>query len=81
MQLARFAQPFNREHLTALRRQRLDQARLDQLAVEDHRTGSAVARVAADLRTGDAQLVPQDFEQSGRDLGLHPVRLAVDVKL
>ena len=52
-------QPFDRLHRTAVHPDRELAARVDRLAVDEHRAGAALAAIAADLGAGEAEVVAQ----------------------
>src|SRR6266550_5365564 len=70
--------PLDRPDLGAVRLDGEHRARLGALAVHVDRAGTAVARVAADVRTGEQEHIAQevDEEQPGLDVGF--ADLAVD---
>src|SRR5205085_8973617 len=57
-----------------------DDARADLLAVEQHRARAAVSRVAADLGSGQAELVAQRVGEAARRIAGELARAAVDVE-
>src|SRR5206468_12724285 len=57
---------------------REERARLHRLPVEQHGARSAVARVAADVRSGHAQIFAQEMDEEQARLDLSFLDLAVD---
>ena len=53
-------------------------AGFDRFAVDVNNAGSALARVAADMGSGEAQLLSQEVHQKGAGFDLTARRLAVD---
>src|SRR5262249_61735352 len=75
MELAVGGKALDRGHVVAFRLDGEERARLDRLAVEQHRAGAARGRVAADVRACQSELISQevDEELAGRALGLLPL--------
>src|SRR5262245_43523176 len=73
VELAVLLQSLDRAHVVPGGRRREHRARLDRLAVEPDRASAAVARVAAPVRAGQSQVVPQEMhqQQPGLDLTGH----------
>jgi hypothetical protein len=61
MQLVTLGQPLDGCHLPALGFERKNQAGIDRLAVEQHRTGAALALTTAFFRTRQMQLFAQQL--------------------
>ena len=78
MELAVLLEPLDGHDRPAVRLDGEDRARLHRPAVEEHRAGAAVGRVAPDVGPGEAEHLPDqvDQEQPGLDVGVAP--LAVD---
>ena len=76
---ARRAQALHREHPVPVRHGREHRARLLRGVVQPHHAGPAVRRVAAPVRAGQAQVVPQEMDQQQPRLDLARVVGAVDV--
>ena len=53
-------------------------ARAHGFAADEHRAGAALAKPAAEARTGEIEIVAKDVEQRRRRLDLDRVPLAVD---
>src|SRR5262245_22268753 len=80
MELPVLGQPFDRGHVAAVGLDREQRARLDGLAVEQHRAGSARGRIAADMRARQSEALTHEvYEQLAR-LHVRLVPLAVDGK-
>src|SRR5262249_16089605 len=56
-------------------------ATLDRLAIDQHGACTALAGVAADMRTGQAQLLAQQFDEQGTRLDVGDLTLPVDGEL
>ena len=71
-------EPFDRDDVVAVRLCREDEARADELAVEEHRARAALALLARVLRAGKVEAVAERRQQAlaGPDVRLAP--LAVD---
>ena len=80
MQLFAARNAFDRRDLTAAAFDREHQARTDEAAVEQHRTGAAVAGCAAFLRAGQSQIVAQHIEHRLLRLAEEFHLLAVDLR-
>src|SRR5690606_31863783 len=68
----------DRAHLRPFAVEREDRAGLHRLAIEMHRAGAALRRVAADMRAGKAEPVAQELDQERAPLDLARDLLAVD---
>ena len=81
VQLAVRREPLDRHDLAAVGLRAVHEARADELAVEQHRAGAALALLAGVLRAGQAESLAQHEEQAlgAVDVGLAP--LAVDRQL
>ncbi len=73
-------QPFHGDDLGALRLHRQQQARAHRGAVDDHGAGATHAVLAAEMRSGEPQLVAQAVRQGHARLDLDLDFLAVDFK-
>ena len=73
-----FEQPFDRLDRPAVGPHRELAARVDRLAVEQHRAGAALAAVAADLRAGQPGVIAQHLGQRPAILDLERAPRAVD---
>ena len=60
-QLLAFGETLHGDDASSRRLPHRNQARADLLVVQQNRAGAAVAGIAADLRTRQTQLVPQDI--------------------
>ena len=71
-------QPFHGGDAAAVGLRREHQARADRGAVDDHRAGAAHAMLAADMRTGEQEIVTQKVAQQQARLHATPIGCAVD---
>src|SRR5205085_2124209 len=71
---------FDRTDLLALRLDRERRARVDRLAVDDHRARAARPAVADAFHTGHLEPRAQRIEQRDARLELEPMHLAVDIE-
>lgn len=69
---------FNARYLSAFSLDNRDKTTVDQLAVEQYRTGPAFALAAAFLRSGQPQIVTQHVQKPRHGVGLELFRLAVN---
>ena len=79
MQLAVVRESFDRGHLGAVGLRRQHRARLDRLAVDEHRAGSAQARLAADVGSGQPEHFSEVVHQE--QAGLHGVLMLASIYL
>jgi hypothetical protein len=79
--LAAAREPFDGDDLSAFGLRERSQAGAHLAAVEQHRAGAAVAGVAADLRSGKAEVVAQHVGQARLGRGRGADLLAVDREL
>src|SRR5436190_18150899 len=77
MQLAVGREPLDRRHIGAVGLDRQYRARLHGLAVDQHRAGAADARLAADMRPGQAAHVAQEVDEESAWLDIVPPSHAV----
>src|SRR5690348_16644658 len=77
-ELAVLPEPFDRPHLLAVGPHREVAAGIHRAAVEDHRAGTALTAVAADLRSGHAEFVAERFGERPAILDVDLARGAVD---
>ena len=68
MELAIRLKAFDRPHLSAVRLDREDRAGFHRLAVEEDRARSAVRRVAANVRSGQAEVLSEEMDKQGARL-------------
>ena len=80
MELAVGREPFDRRHLAAGGLQREHRAALHGAAVDEHRAGAALARVAADVRPRQPETVAQRVDEQRASFDLEGARLAVDAE-
>ncbi len=78
MQLIAIGQAFNRRHRRAFRHQRQEGAGLHRFAVDMNRARAALGGVAADVRTGQAQMFAQELYQQRAAFDLAGDRLAIN---
>jgi hypothetical protein len=78
-QLAVRGETLDRRDPGAVRLHRQKHAALHGLAVEVHRARPAVTRVAADVRAGEPEIVPDEVHEEATRLDLHLDLLAVDL--
>jgi hypothetical protein len=64
MQATTTRQTLDRDDLTTVRLRRGDQARTDEITVQIHRARSALSLLACILRSGQAESLAQDEEQT-----------------
>ena len=79
IQLALGGEPFDRVDARAVGLYRQQHAALDGLAVEVNRAGAAVPRVAAHVRAGQPEVVPDEVDEKPTHGDVVLDRLAVDV--
>ena len=80
MELARAADTLDRRELAALQPDREQRAALERAPVDEDGTGAALARVAADLRAGESELVAECMRKQGARLELQDAARAVDAE-
>ena len=56
-------EPFDRGYLRAVRLRGEYRARLDRVAIDQHRAGAALTGVAADVRAGQAEVIADEIDQ------------------
>ena len=78
VQLAVLGQTLDRGDLGAVGLDGEDRAGLDAAAVDQHRARAALARVAADVRAGQQQLLAQEVDEEQARLDVALAHLAVD---
>jgi hypothetical protein len=76
--ITRPAQALNRTDRCSVRLDGQDRAGLHSAAVEMHSTRAALGRVATNMRTGDAEVIPQEVHKQLPGLNLSLPPLAVD---
>src|SRR5207237_9663326 len=77
-QLAASGDAFHCQHRRALDLADGDETGIDQLAVDQHRAGAALALAAAFFRAGEAEIFAQDVEQTFQRRRLETARDPVD---
>ena len=80
VELAVGREPLDRRHLAAGGLQREHRAALHGAAVDEHRAGAALARVAADVRPRQAEPVAQGVDEQRAPFDLEGARLPVDAE-
>ena len=78
VQLAVFGQPFDRGDVGAVSLDGEDGAGLGAAAVDEHRARPALARVAADVRSGQEKLLAQEVDEEQSRLHVSFAHLAID---
>src|SRR5206468_790441 len=78
MELAVLLEALDGRDLMAVGLDREEGARLHGLPVEEHGARSTVARIAADVRSGHAQVLAQEMDEEQARLDLSLLGLAVD---
>src|ERR1700761_2435667 len=73
-------QAFDRRDRAVLILDRQSKARIDPLAVDQHRARAAGALIAAFFCAGQVKMLPQQVEQGSADIWDHVMGLAVDQK-
>src|SRR6185369_14398510 len=63
MKLSAVSHSFNRLHLTTFRIETEHQARKNRTSIDEHRTRATLTELAAVFRTGEIQILTQNFEQ------------------
>src|SRR5216684_19228 len=79
IELAILLQSFDRHHVAPVGLDGERRARLDGLAVEQHRTGAAARGIAADVRAGHGEVFAEEVDQQQARLDLAFARGTVDV--
>src|SRR5262249_37346672 len=69
--LIALSQPLDRQHLVPLGFEGKNETRINRFAVQQHRTGAALALAAALLGTGQVQLFPQELQERLARLDRH----------
>src|SRR5205807_8527486 len=80
MERVRTGEAFDRRHFGVANERGKGQAREDRDAVNEDRAGTALAQLAAVLRTSKVELLAQDFEERVMRIGRDRSRLAVNAK-
>ena len=78
VQLAVLGQAFNRRDLRAIGLDGEDGARLGAAAVDEHRAGTALAGVAADVGAGQEQLLAEEVDEEQPGFHVRFSYLAID---
>ncbi len=80
MQRARLAQPFDGRDVIAIVHHGKGEACIDASPVQQNRTGTALAVIAAFLATGQSKMVPQRVKKCRARIKVERVKRAVDGK-
>ena len=85
MKLGTLGHTFDRFHVATLGVETKHQARQNRTPIDEHRTRTTLAQLAAVLRSGEIQIFTQNFEQRlvrcEGDLGVFAVECEMDVLL